>query len=1382
MTQRPRFVDLAKCTSCGECAKVCPIELQNEYNLGLDLRKAAYKTYAQAIPGAYAISKQDQSPCKVACPAGIAVQGYVNLVAAGRYAEALAVIRRENPLPVVCGRVCTHPCEEACARGQVDQPIAIRDLKRFLTDWEAQHQAFTPPEPKPARDQKVAVIGAGPAGLTCAWYLALEGFAVTIFEASPVTGGMLRLGIPDYRLPAAVLDYEIDCIKSLGIQIQTGVAFGHDITWPRLQAQGFEALFMGVGAHQCLTLGVPGEDLPGVRPGVAFLRQAALGQAACPGQRVVVVGGGNVAMDSARTALRLGSREVTILYRRTQAEMPAYEEEIVEALEEGIKIEFLAAPLRFIADQSGRVSQVEVMRMELGEPDASGRRRPVPIPGSEYSMPIDGALAAIGQEPDLACLDDTCRLDLGQRNCLQADPLTLQTSLPQIFAGGDAVLGPASAVQAIAQGKQAAISITRFLDGQDLAQGRETKGVAHYPQTEGVELKQRSHPAHLDPAARAASWDEVAQTLSQEQALEEATRCLCCAGCAECLLCEGACLAGAVDHQQQPSTRELAVGAVVLAPGFDAFDPSILGDDYRHGLNPDVVTSMEFERMLSPTGPTQGHLVCPSTGQEPQKIAWLQCVGSRDSNRCANGYCSAVCCMYAIKQTMVAKEHAKHDLDCAVFNMDIRTHGKDYEKYYNRARDQDGTRFIKARVHTVFDQLGGQPGARLEYMGEDGQGQVESFDLVVLSVGLEPARSARELATRLGLDLTKYNFAATQPFAPVATSRPGVLVCGCFQGPKDIPSSVTEASAAAAAAGALLSPAKFSATKVKEVPPQREVAGEEPRVGVFVCKCGINIAGVVDVPAVTRYAAGLPQVVHADDGLFVCSQDVQEQMKAAIAEHRLNRVVVASCSPKTHEAIFMDTLQDVGLNQYLFAMANIRNHDSWVHGDHPQEATDKAKDLVRMAVARVTTLKPLAGERVPVNPRCLVVGGGVAGMTAALTLGDMGFEVVLVEREPALGGFANQLVHTIEGADVRQLVADLTARVEEHPQVQALTQAVITNFNGFKGNFTTELVVGPGMYERKISHGAIIMATGASEYQPSEWFYGQSDRVLTQTELSRRLEEHGAQGLDTVVMIQCVGSRNAENPNCSRICCQSAVKNALAIKQANPAALVAVLYRDIRTYGVLEDYYTQARQAGVLFFRFEQDQPPQVEMEGARLTVSFMDPVLGRPVRLTPDLLALSAGMRPIDTEELASIIKLGRNPEGYLIEAHVKLRPVDMACEGIYVCGSAHGPKLLSEAMAQALAAAGRAAGLLSQKELLLSPITSRVDPDKCATCLVCVLACPFGVPRINEERTSYIDPALCRGCGICAAECPAKAIELSWYEDDQIMTQVQALLEGVM
>jgi heterodisulfide reductase subunit A-like polyferredoxin len=791
------------------------------------------------------------------------------------------------------------------------------------------------------------------------------------------------------------------------------------------------------------------------------------------------------------------------------------------------------------------------------------------------------------------------------------------------------------------------------------------------------------------------------------------------------------------------------------------------------------MTSLEFERILSASGPTMGHLIRPSDHTEPKKIAWFQCIGSRDTNQCGNGYCSSVCCMYAIKDAMMAKEHAPGGLECTIFNMDIRTFGKDYEKYYLRARDQAGVRFVKARIHS-FDEVNERRDLRVRYADETGQLHEELFDMVVLSVGLQVPPSSRELAERLGVGLDGYGFAVKPTFEPLETSRPGVYACGVIQGPKDIPSSVIEASAAACLAGGRLAPARHTRTRRVDLPAEIDVAGEEPRVGVFVCNCGINIAGVVDVAAVEEFARGLPRVVYAGQNLFSCSQDSLVRMKEAIREHRLNRVVVAACTPKTHEGIFMDTLQASGLNKYLLEMANIRNQDSWVHSSVPEEATAKARHLIRMAVQRAGTLSPLGEKVISVNQRALVIGGGVAGMNAALGLADQGYEVVLIEKEEQLGGMANRLTFTIEGDDVQAYLQDLVQRVTSHPLIQVLTRSLIVGFTGFKGNFSTEVLVGPGMYERKIKHGVTIVATGAVEYRPEEFLFGESDRVTTQVDLAKRLKEGGAADLNRVAMIQCVGSRNEDNPNCSRICCQSAVKNALKIKHLNPEADVYILYRDMRTYGLMEDYYKEAREKGVFFFRFEQENPPRVERSAAGLTLTFPDLILGRDLQVEVDLLALSAGMRAADTEELASIVKLARTAEGHFMEAHVKLRPVDMATEGIFVCGTAHSPKLLDETIAQALAAASRATTFLSQKQLTLSAVTARVDQDFCAACLVCVRSCPYSVPRINTAGVSEIDEALCQGCGICAAECPAKVIDLNWYGDDQLLCKIDALMEG--
>ncbi len=844
----------------------------------------------------------------------------------------------------------------------------------------------------------------------------------------------------------------------------------------------------------------------------------------------------------------------------------------------------------------------------------------------------------------------------------------------------------------------------------------------------------------------------------------------------KCKACEKFCPSGAVDLEQKDQVRDLEVGAVILAPGFKTFDPSKY-ETYYYSRFPNVVTSLEFERILSASGPFEGHLVRPSDLQEPKKIAWLQCVGSRDLNHCDNSYCSSVCCMYAIKEAGIAKEHSKEPLDTAIFFMDIRTHGKDFEKYYNRAQEA-GVRFIRSRVHTL-DPVPGTDDVQIRYTKEDGSLETERFDMVVLSVGLETAPGTRELAERLGVDLNQARFAATEPFTPVATNKPGVYVCGVMQGPKDIPESVMQASAAAGACSSFLREARWSLTKTREKPPERLVMGEEARIGVFVCNCGINIGGIVNVPEVREFARTLPHVVYVEDNLFTCSQDTQVKIAQVIEEYRLNRMVVAACSPITHEPLFRETMIDAGLNKYLFEMANIRNQDSWVHMQEPEEATVKAKDLVRMAVARASLLKPLMEIPLEINQKALVIGGGVAGLTSALNLAQQGFETFVIEKEKELGGVARKVHHTIEGADVNAFLDRLIQEVQSHENIQVLTQALVVGFSGYKGNFTTEVLVGPGMYERKIDHGVTVVATGAQEYRPQEFEYGRDERVMTQLELGQLIHENQEEVAkwNQVVMIQCVGSRNDRNPNCSRICCQGAVKHALQLKDINPDMEVLILYRDMRTYGLLEDYYRDSRSKGVLFSRFDLDRMPQVKTDGGALSVSFTDHVLLRPVRINADAVILSASTDAADTEELASLLKLPRNAEGFFIEAHAKLRPVDFSSEGIFLCGTAHGPKLITESIAQALAASARAGAFLADTSQTISGITAHVDPARCAACLICVRVCPYHVPEINKENVSEINVALCQGCGICASECPGKTIQVAHFEDDQIAAKIKAM-----
>ena len=839
--KQPRFIDMDKCTACGECDKVCPVSTDNRFDLGLRQRKAAYKLYPQAMPSAYAIEKRGTAPCKVACPVHPSIQGCLALINQGRYQEAFELFYAEHPFPGVCGRVCHHPCETVCTRTQVDQAVAIRGMHRFLADWARENNIRFTPQPKASRSEKVAIIGSGPAGLACAYFLALEGYPVTVFEKLPVLGGMLSVGIPAYRLPREIIDEEIQVIRQMGVEFKTGVEIGKEVTIGQLRQEGYKAFFMGIGSTECKVLGIEGEDYGGVYPGVEYLKAINLGAQVSLGDRVAVIGGGNVAMDSVRSALRGGARQPFILYRRSEAEMPASAEEIAECREEGIEIMTLTNPVRVIAHQ-GRVSAIECVKMELGEPDDSGRRRPQAIPGSEFIIHVDAVIPAIGQESDWACLTEECACTLSEWGTMRVDPQTLQTGDPDIFAGGDAVSGPATVVEAIAAGKEAARSMHRFILGEDMTSGRpEPLSPVDQVPLEGVVGAPRTEMPLLAAEGRGRHFEEVQQGFSEALMRKESLRCLACGVCSECYQCVSACLAGAVDHQMQPVQETLSVGAVILAPGFAPFDPSRY-ETYHYARHPNVVTSLEFERMLSASGPYGGHLVRPSDRKLPKKIAWLQCVGSRDINTCDNPYCSSVCCMYANKQAVIAKEHSEEPLDAAVFFMDMRTFGKDFDKYQLRAAEDYDVRFIRSRIHSVFPDEGER--LRIVYATEGGSRVEELFDIVVLSVGLEPSAQAVELARRLGVELNEYGFAKTRNLSPVATNREGIFVCGAFQEPKDIPLSVMEASAAAAAATARLSDARWSLTQVKELPPEADVSSQAPRIGVFVCNCGINIGGV----------------------------------------------------------------------------------------------------------------------------------------------------------------------------------------------------------------------------------------------------------------------------------------------------------------------------------------------------------------------------------------------------------------------------------------------------------------------------------------------------------------------------------------------------------
>jgi len=864
----------------------------------------------------------------------------------------------------------------------------------------------------------------------------------------------------------------------------------------------------------------------------------------------------------------------------------------------------------------------------------------------------------------------------------------------------------------------------------------------------------------------------------------------------ECGLCAEVCQAGAIDYDQQGETLELEVGSVVLTPGFQAFDATRRGE-FGFGFAGNVLTNVQFERMLSASGPTAGHVRRPTDGRPPKRLAFIQCVGSRDTG-CDNDYCSSVCCMAATKEAILAKEH-EPGLDVTIFFLDMRAFGKDFDRYSDRARNQLGVRYVRSFISRTYE-MPGTRNLRLVHVDEQMRPVEEEFDMVVLSLGLEPSATLQEQAERLGVVLNRWGFAQTSELRPLDTSRPGVFVGGAFQEPKDIPDTVMQASAAASRAMSLLAPARGTRVKTKQYPPERDITDEPPRIGVFVCHCGSNIASVVDVEGVVERTRKLPHVVFAETNVYTCADDSQDRIKEMIHEHRLNRVIVASCTPRTHEPIFRDTLRDAGLNPYLLEMANIRDQCSWVHSASPEQASEKACDLVRMAVGRTAALMPLKEEKVPVHNAALVVGGGIAGMTAALALADQGFPVHLVEKSDELGGTIRQIHKTLDGQDVQEFLQQTVKRVGDDTRITVHRRCRVANVDGHIGSFTSTLESEHGTTE--IKHGAIVVATGAVEAKPQSFGYGESDQVITQLELSDRLGKNELQLPErpTIAMIQCVEQRNDQRPYCSRVCCTTAVKNALLLRERYPQARIVVLYRDMRTYGFREAAYREAREKGVLFVRYEPEQPPELEKgtgpisakhppgRSGKLDLSpfpgplrlkVREPALARDLQLEPDLVVLAAPMVPrADREELSDLLRVPLNADGFFLEAHMKLRPVDFASEGLFLCGTAHAPKFISETIAQANAVAARAASILSRRDMPVGGQTAWVDPDKCISCMTCVHVCPYMAPRVGDDNKAEVQGATCMGCGSCTAECPAKAITLRHFVDTQILGAVNSLL----
>jgi heterodisulfide reductase subunit A len=827
---------------------------------------------------------------------------------------------------------------------------------------------------------------------------------------------------------------------------------------------------------------------------------------------------------------------------------------------------------------------------------------------------------------------------------------------------------------------------------------------------------------------------------------------------------------------------EVNVGAIILSQGIEPFDPTVR-KAYRYGEFQNVVTSMDFERLLCSTGPYAGEVLRASDMKHPHRVAWIQCVGSRQVIPGGKSYCSAVCCTYTQKQAILTKDHDA-EAECTIFHNDIRSYGKDFERFYERTEKLPGVRFIRSYTSIVREDPETK-NVTVRYTTPEEGVKEEEFDMVVLSVGLIPPADVKEIAQKFGIELSSHDFCELNPVNPMETNRPGIFVSGGLQGPIDIPESVFSASGASSQIGELLDYRRGKLARERIYPAEKDLSQEEPRVGVFVCHCGANIGRIVNVPETVEYCKTLPNVVYSQEQLFSCATNSAKEITDMINEKGLNRVVVAACSPRTLEPLFRDTLREAGINQYYYEMANIREHNSWVHSKEKEEATEKAHDIIRMSVARACHLKPLQEFDLPVDKRALVVGGGIAGMNCALSMANQGHKVHLVERDTDLGGIARRIHTTLEGLDVQAYLRDLITKVYQNRLIHVYHDAAITEATGYVGNFVTTVKSERGTTE--IKHGAAVIAIGADLHTPEEYLYGEDDRVMTHLELEEKITR-GDERVTTaqnLVMIQCVGCRNEDRNYCSRICCSESVKNALKLKELNPQMDIYILFRDVRTYGFKEDYYREAASKDVKFIRYEPQDKPQVEpgeSEDGRpvLKVTATHYILGDKVEIDADIVALAAAVIPsAATKEVANLFKVTLSPDGFFKEAHVKLRPVEFGTDGVYLCGMAHYPKLMPETINQAYGAAGRVLTLLSHDVVVASGSVCEVDEDKCVSCGACITACTYGAIEFYETpqgRKAKVNPVLCKGDGLCNTKCATNAICLKHFTDEEVLSEIDA------
>jgi heterodisulfide reductase subunit A len=847
----------------------------------------------------------------------------------------------------------------------------------------------------------------------------------------------------------------------------------------------------------------------------------------------------------------------------------------------------------------------------------------------------------------------------------------------------------------------------------------------------------------------------------------------------KCTICIPICRAKAIDFAQKRKKGVMHVGAIIVSPGYEIFDAKA-SLAYGYGRLKNVMNSLEFERLLNASGPHGGEILRRTDGKVPSKIAWLQCVGSRDT-RSGHTYCSGVCCTYAIKQMILTKNHYP-ETEVAIFHNDIRSFGKGFEDFYDRARRMEGARFIRKRISSIKENKQTK-NLIVTYVSDNRTVQEEEFDMVVLSVGISPSKSNQALAGITGLPLNGHGFCQTDSFSPgEIANRPGIFPAAAFTEPMDIPDSISSASGAGALAAQLLSGQRGDLARARMYPQERSVEDQKPQIGVFICHCGTNIAGVADVPSLASYASTLKDVVHCEDQIISCASDSLRKITAAIKEKGLNRVVAAACSPRDHEAAFREALREAGLNPYLLEMANIREQCTWVHSREMSEATEKAKGIIAMSVARARHLTPIEELMLPVNKKGLVLGGGLAGMKAALSLARQGFEVYLVEKEEQLGGHLRNLHYTLEGMQVQPFLGKLIAEVESEEKIKIFRSHELKSFTGYVGNFKSTLVKHdfPDAAPLELEHGVIIIATGGKALKPTEYGYGKSRKILTQQDLENMIAANTLpKPLKQVAMIQCVGARNEERPYCSRTCCGEALKNALKLKELNENTQVVVFYRDLRSYGFREDYYLRAREKGVLFIQYEPERKPKVDLKPDDLSLEFYDSTLDMEGELNPDLLVLSTPVITEGNQKLSQLLRVSLNGDGFFMEAHMKLRPLDLATDGIFLSGMAHYPKYIPETINQAHGAALRAVTVLSQDSIAASGAICEIDENKCISCGACISVCAYGAIEFYETphgKKARVIPVLCMGDGLCNSKCPTGAISLKHFLDEEIFAQIDA------